>query len=430
LPLRGDRHEEHRVRADAADLALEEDLGRRGRIPAEETRAQAVLAEIHVVELEGEPRSHLVAEHRLQRHVAIGEFGVEVARERDGALAVGNQLAAGARFPDRDAAIPARPRGKRRGRGRDEECRKDIGFHAGMIEHRSELLAPIEVCSRESAASPPQPETTMKRYLAIAAAAFAFPALATTHSTDYTDLWYLPAESGWGVNVVQQNDIVFATFFVYGPDGTPRWYVAPDTRSVSSPVGQNTFTGSLYSTTGTYFGAPWTGTAFAQVGSVSFAFSSPTTGAVSYTVNGVNVTKSITRQTWAANNLTGNYIGGLTANGTGCRNGVSNGPILIHGELTIGHSNFANPLFRVDFTTPGGLNATCNFQGTYGQEGKLGRVTSGTFNCTIAGVSNPPVGTFTLTQVQANVNGMTSRFAGADQNCNYDGYFGGIKDVL
>jgi len=62
----------------------------------------------------------------------------------------------------------------------------------------------------------------MKRLLALAAAAFALPALASTHSTDYTDLWYLPAESGWGVNVVQQNDIVFATFFVYGPDGTPR----------------------------------------------------------------------------------------------------------------------------------------------------------------------------------------------------------------
>ena len=268
------------------------------------------------------------------------------------------------------------------------------------------------------------------RCLAVSAAAMAFPAAATTHSVDYTDLWYLPAESGWGVNVVQQNDIVFATFFVYGQDGTPRWFVTPEARSVASSGGQNTFTGTLYSTTGTFYGSPWTGTGFSAVGPVSFAFTSPTTGAVSYTVNGVSVTKSITRQTWGGTTLTGNYIGGLTANGTSCRNGVNNGPVLIHGELSIGHSNFLNPLFRVDFAAGNGQNGTCTFQGQYAQEGKMGRVSNGTFSCTIAGTSNPPVGTFTLTQVQGNVNGMTSRFVGQDQNCNYEGFFGGIRDVL
>jgi hypothetical protein len=57
-------------------------------------------------------------------------------------------------------------------------------------------------------------------------------------------------------------------------------------------------------------------------------------------------------------------------------------------------------------------------------------VTGGTFSCTITGVSNPPVGTFTLTQIEANTNGLTARFNGADQNCTYDGFFGGVRDVL
>ena len=271
----------------------------------------------------------------------------------------------------------------------------------------------------------------LRRLLAATAVAVALPAAATTASTDYTDLWYLPAESGWGVNVVQQYDIIFATFFIYGADNSPRWYVAPDVRSVAAPSGQNLFSGQLFSTVGTYFGAPWGGpTANTQVGSVAFSFTTPTTGAVSYTINGVSVTKSIVRQTWRGNTLTGNYIGGLSANGTSCRNNVPNGPILISGELTIGHSNFFNPVFRVDFVNSNQARGTCTFTGGYAQEGKLGRVTGGTYSCTIQGVASPPVGTFTMTQIEANTNGVTARFAGADQNCNYDGYFGGIRDVL
>lgn len=272
---------------------------------------------------------------------------------------------------------------------------------------------------------------SIRRSFFAVAAALSLPAAATTHSTDYTDLWYLPAEAGWGVNIVQQYDVVFATFFIYGPDNTPRWYVAPDTRSVASPAGQNTFSGPLFSTIGTYFGAPWGGpTQNTQVGTVAFAFTSPAAGAVSYTINSVQVTRPITRQTWRGNVLTGNYIGGLTANGTNCRNGISNGPILINGEMSIGHSNFTSPTFRIDFFAANGAPGTCTFTGTYGQEGKLGRVDNGTFTCTIQGFSNPPAGTFSLTQVEGTTNGVTSRFLGADQNCNYDGYFGGTRDVL
>jgi hypothetical protein len=271
----------------------------------------------------------------------------------------------------------------------------------------------------------------LRRFFAVVAAAIALPAAATTHSTDYTDLWYLPTESGWGVNIVQQYDTVFATFFIYGSDNTPRWYVAPDTRSVASPAGQNTFTGPLFSTIGTYFGAPWGGpTQNTQVGSVSFAFSSPTSGAVSYTINGVSVTKALVRQTWKANVLTGNYIGGLTGNATNCRNGVTNGAILISGELAIGHNVPTSATFRVSFFNANQASGQCTFTGTYGQEGKMGRIDNGTFSCTVQGASNAPFGTFSLTQVEANTNGVTSRFVGRSQDCDWTGFFGGIKDVL
>ena len=86
---------------------------------------------------------------------------------------------------------------------------------------------------------------------------------------------------------------------------------------------------------------------------------------------------------------------------------------------------------RYDFPfTVNGQEGTCTYTGGYAQEGKLGRVNSGTFSCAIAGSNNPPVGTFTLTQIDANQNGLNARFNGSDQFCNYDGYFGGLRDVL
>ena len=76
---------------------------------------------------------------------------------------------------------------------------------------------------------------------------------AATFSVDHTDLWFSPSESGWGVNLVQQGNVLFATLFVYGSDETPRWYVASDLESAD---GVN-FSGTLYRATGPYFGAAW-----------------------------------------------------------------------------------------------------------------------------------------------------------------------------
>ena len=71
-------------------------------------------------------------------------------------------------------------------------------------------------------------------------------------ATDYTDIWYLPSESGWGVNLIQAEDVIFATFFIYGPNNQPTWYVAIIYRDANG-----NFAGNLYSTVGPYFGGPW-----------------------------------------------------------------------------------------------------------------------------------------------------------------------------
>jgi hypothetical protein len=45
-------------------------------------------------------------------------------------------------------------------------------------------------------------------------------------SADYTDTWWNPNESGWGMQVVQQVEVMYATLYVYDHQGSPDWYGA------------------------------------------------------------------------------------------------------------------------------------------------------------------------------------------------------------
>jgi hypothetical protein len=76
----------------------------------------------------------------------------------------------------------------------------------------------------------------------IAPAAFLVLTIATPHadastdSTEITDQWWNPAESGWGVNVVLQNNVAFLTFFVYDTAQNPVWYTAVGYRTTNAFV--------------------------------------------------------------------------------------------------------------------------------------------------------------------------------------------------
>jgi hypothetical protein len=67
--------------------------------------------------------------------------------------------------------------------------------------------------------------------LSIATSVISEPARGTAFSIDQSELWWEPAESGWGIQFVQTDSTIFATLHVYGPQSQPAWYVA-----VSSPV--------------------------------------------------------------------------------------------------------------------------------------------------------------------------------------------------
>jgi len=259
----------------------------------------------------------------------------------------------------------------------------------------------------------------------VIAAAFALPAAATTYSTDYTDLWFNPNESGWGLNLIQQGQTMFGTLFVYGVGNVPQWFVADDIEPVGTS--QTLFTGQLFQTSGPYFGAGSfdpSAVHAVTVGNITLTFTDVNTATLVYTVNGQQVTKTVTRQTFRNDNLSGNYLGGLTAIGSNC-SGVSNGPILIFQTLAVQHSNDQISM-NVQFNATTGPSQ-CTFAGTYTQHGRTGSV-SGNFNCSIPNATGN-TGPFTISSINSSPDGFMGHFNGHDQFCTYDGQFGGVRDV-
>jgi hypothetical protein len=129
----------------------------------------------------------------------------------------------------------------------------------------------------------------------------AYPALArylgsgAAPAADYTDLWWNPGESGWGLNLVQHpSRVIFGVWFTYEADGTRTWYVMPSGSWTSS----NTYAGPLYATLGPPFTSQFDpkSVEVRQVGNATLTFSGADNGTFAYTVDGVSGTKSITRQ--------------------------------------------------------------------------------------------------------------------------------------
>ena len=112
-------------------------------------------------------------------------------------------------------------------------------------------------------------------------------------AVDYTDLWWNPQESGWGMAATQQYGAMFLAWFVYDGSGKPMWYVSPD-----CVVAGSRCSGTLYRTTGPAFGPTFDSSAVhgTAVGSVTMSFTDANNATLSYTVDGASSTKTITRQ--------------------------------------------------------------------------------------------------------------------------------------
>jgi hypothetical protein len=124
-----------------------------------------------------------------------------------------------------------------------------------------------------------------------------FPSAASrTNATNYQDLWWNPAESGWGINITHQDETLFATLFTYDAAGKPLWLVM----SNGTRLGEGFYNGLLYRTSGPVFNAsPFAGVTPTHVGYMQLRFSDGNNGTLTYDYFGTTVTKQITRQVFA-----------------------------------------------------------------------------------------------------------------------------------
>ena len=248
------------------------------------------------------------------------------------------------------------------------------------------------------------------------AIACALPLMA--RATDYTDIWWAGhAEDGWGVNLVQSEDFIFATFFVYGPaPGTqPIWYAGNLTRNAAGA-----FSGGLYQTTGTGFGVPWDPAQHSStaVGTATFTPTSTTTGTLAYNVGTTNVTKQIERQTLKLILLGGNYAGTSVVEVSGCTNTASNVTRTYIFDPQVTQSLSGSLQFDFQFSA----NESCTMVGTAAQEGQLFRIPSARYTCN-SGIDT----TSTLYEIKATAIGIEGRWqANTGGGCREDGRFSAV----
>ena len=120
----------------------------------------------------------------------------------------------------------------------------------------------------------------------------------TQPAVDYTDLWWNPNESGWGVALTQQYEVIFATWYTYNSSGNAIWYVASRC-AVTHDFYRDSCIGELYQfTAGRSLTSAWDSSAMTSVvvGTVTFTFTDTSNGSMSYSINGVTGSRVITRQ--------------------------------------------------------------------------------------------------------------------------------------
>lgn len=257
----------------------------------------------------------------------------------------------------------------------------------------------------------------------VAALAFALSPLASpaasVASSDYSDLWWNPAESGWGVNVVQQEETAFVTVFLYDRDGKPAWYVASDARIVAYQGSGPIFSGTLYRTAG-----PWHGGAFdpaqvraTAVGQVSLEVLARDRLRLHYSADGVSGVKELVRQTFAAPSVAANYEAQFRL-----RQSFPGGPPIgtfhYQGEMLV-HFDSGTGFVRV----LDNLGNTCQYRGTYVTAGRFTRFT-GQYLCSGGDAGE---GSFEMSDLEISDYGLMGALRTTNGRITQTGRFAAVR---
>ncbi|MDX2220667.1 MAG: hypothetical protein SF172_16735 [Burkholderiales bacterium] len=237
--------------------------------------------------------------------------------------------------------------------------------------------------------------------------------LTALSTTDFTDAWWTASESGWGLSIIHQENVMALVFYVYNQQGGATWYLSPAT--FNSATGN--YQGPLFASTGPYFGAGTfnpNGVNQVSVGAATFTPSSIYAGTLSYTVNNVSVTKSVTRTSFNTIAYSGDFVAGLA----GTLSGNCGGTGSFEGTAFLGINQTASSIQL----TLQGSGGSCVMSGPFQQNGRLGRMASGTINCT----GGQP-GTATIDEIDVNRSGVTLRYTSIIGGCTETARIGAVR---
>lgn len=116
---------------------------------------------------------------------------------------------------------------------------------------------------------------------------------------NYSDIWYNPDESGWGLTIADHETQIFVVWYTYRQDGSPTWFTIP---GGTFSQGRRFFSGDVYSTIGPAFGQPFdpSRVTATKQGTASFDFApegiAQGVALFTYSLGGVTQTKRIQRQ--------------------------------------------------------------------------------------------------------------------------------------
>jgi hypothetical protein len=256
----------------------------------------------------------------------------------------------------------------------------------------------------------------MHKYFALALSALFCLVPVRALATDYSDIWWSPPENGWGMNIAQSDNFIFATFFVYDANGLPTWYTGQLTND-----GNGHYTGQLYATTGSYFGAVPYDNSLVHIGQVGVATFSPltaTTAVLTYNVGPVNVAKNVQRLTLTAIALGGNYSGGQTGAYSGASCGL--GGYTDHYDLQVTQPGDGTVTLQFSYLDS---NMNCTMSGTLQQVGLLYSVPNATYSCSTGLNTNA-----SMSEIKATSLGIEGRFAAPSVGggCREDANFSAV----
>jgi hypothetical protein len=246
------------------------------------------------------------------------------------------------------------------------------------------------------------------------------PAFGSAFSTDNSDIYNAANESGWAVELVQRGDVIFATIYTYDANKNPIFYSASLFFGGTDASGNAIWVGDLYVTTGPWFGGPFdpSKVVYRKVGTMNYVPQFTESGVVSFTIDGVAVSKQISRVTFRLDNYAGTYQGTYKVVASGCLNQSNNGTFYTDATFTVTQGNNALTIVATD-----DAGDSCTFPGDYMQFGQFGQ-SRGSFTCT-TGINGGNL----FFEMNVTPTDFRGRLLGTDNlGCSLTGSIAGVRN--